>query len=189
MTDNHVHALGEALAEAVRQPDEAGERRALAAFRAARDSGALVAEPRRRDDWRPRRRRARWSVRTMVGAAVGGLMVGGVAVAGIGTVATPDEPGERVRPTRTVSPPESSAPPSPVRNPASAAPTGTPTPTPTHPEQARDDEARCKAYEDGHGTNRSERAAQGCESPSADAAVGSGAAKTPPGTAHRHDEK
>ncbi|MEU6842888.1 hypothetical protein ABZ930_13585 [Streptomyces sp. NPDC046716] len=56
MTDEHAHILGEALAAAVRarQPSEtAGERLALAAFRAARDAGAFAAAPRRRDDWRP----------------------------------------------------------------------------------------------------------------------------------------
>ncbi|MYT68684.1 MULTISPECIES: hypothetical protein [unclassified Streptomyces] len=56
MTDEHAQTLGDALAAAVRaqQPAEtAGERLALAAFRAARDAGALAAAPRRRDDWRP----------------------------------------------------------------------------------------------------------------------------------------
>ncbi|MER5947315.1 hypothetical protein ABT127_14710 [Streptomyces sp. NPDC001904] len=57
MSDEHAHTLGDALAAAVRpqQPSEtAGERLALAAFRAARDAGAFAAAPRRRDDWRPR---------------------------------------------------------------------------------------------------------------------------------------
>ncbi|MFJ8820254.1 hypothetical protein ACIREE_00565 [Streptomyces sp. NPDC102467] len=52
-------SLGELLAAAVRpcapDADGAGELRALAAFRAARDGGAVVARPRRGDDWRPRR--------------------------------------------------------------------------------------------------------------------------------------
>ncbi|MFJ4711035.1 hypothetical protein [Streptomyces sp. NPDC088785] len=55
MTDEHAHLLGAALAAAVGPPqpsETAGERRALAAFRAARDAGALAAAPRRRDDWR-----------------------------------------------------------------------------------------------------------------------------------------
>ena len=34
--------------------DDAAERRAVAAFRAARDSGSRPGRMRRRDDWRPR---------------------------------------------------------------------------------------------------------------------------------------
>ncbi|MFZ3559431.1 MULTISPECIES: hypothetical protein [unclassified Streptomyces] len=46
-------AVGALLAGAVAgTPDADGERKALAAYRAARDSGALTAPPRRRDDWR-----------------------------------------------------------------------------------------------------------------------------------------
>ncbi|MFI5657280.1 hypothetical protein [Streptomyces sp. NPDC051684] len=46
-------AVGALLAGAVAgTPDADGERKALAAYRAARDSGALAAPPRRRDDWR-----------------------------------------------------------------------------------------------------------------------------------------
>ncbi|GAA2321577.1 hypothetical protein OKJ48_43170 [Streptomyces kunmingensis] len=54
--------LGALLAAAVRPgPDAAGERQALAAFRAVRDAGALDGpvrrdgRVRRRDDWRPGR--------------------------------------------------------------------------------------------------------------------------------------
>ncbi|WP_425830337.1 hypothetical protein [Streptomyces fractus] len=46
--------LGDAVRGATPPPGAAeGERRALAAYRAARASGALTAAPRRRDDWRP----------------------------------------------------------------------------------------------------------------------------------------
>ncbi|WP_217554192.1 hypothetical protein [Streptomyces sp. GbtcB6] len=43
------------LATVIREDDvdTEGERRALAAFRTARDTGAHRARPRRRDDWRP----------------------------------------------------------------------------------------------------------------------------------------
>lgn len=63
-------SAGALLADAVRggaQPEGAeGERRALAAYREARDTGALTAAPRRRDDWRPGRR---WTGRAVRAAA------------------------------------------------------------------------------------------------------------------------
>lgn len=48
--------LGAALAAAVRPaaPDAEGEKRACAAFRAARAEGPLATTPRPDDDWRPR---------------------------------------------------------------------------------------------------------------------------------------
>ncbi|MCX3058993.1 hypothetical protein OFY01_04240, partial [Streptomyces sp. GXMU-J5] len=78
--------VGELLAAAVRPsaPDAAAERRAVDAFCAARDSGVSHARTRRRDDWRPRRRRRVWSARTAVGAVLASLTVGGVAMAAIG---------------------------------------------------------------------------------------------------------
>ncbi|WP_199549166.1 hypothetical protein [Streptomyces sp. N35] len=56
---------------------------ALAAFRAARDSGAHRegARTRRRDDWRPRTRARRIAWRAVLGTLIAGLTVGGVAVA------------------------------------------------------------------------------------------------------------
>ncbi|MGW2344573.1 hypothetical protein [Streptomyces sp. NPDC001661] len=61
----------ELLAGAVRggaqPPGAEGERRALAAYREARDAGALTAAPRRRDDWRPGRRWPGWPVRAAAG--------------------------------------------------------------------------------------------------------------------------
>ncbi|MEB8338626.1 hypothetical protein [Streptomyces endophyticus] len=60
-------SVGELLGDAVRGgaplPGTEGERRALAAYREARDAGALTAAPRRRDDWRPGRRWTGWPVR------------------------------------------------------------------------------------------------------------------------------
>ncbi|MFJ9628716.1 hypothetical protein ACIRU8_13560 [Streptomyces sp. NPDC101175] len=43
--------LGAALREAA--VDDEAERRAVAAFRRARDSGTRATSPRREDDWRP----------------------------------------------------------------------------------------------------------------------------------------
>ncbi|MFE6888966.1 hypothetical protein [Streptomyces sp. NPDC057694] len=194
MTDEHAHTLGEALAAAVRprQADgTSGERQALAAFRAARDAGALTAPPRRRDDWRPRRGRARWSARAAVGAVVASLAVGGVAVAGIGTVTGPDTHRERSRPAPATTTSPAPAPAAP-RTTAPAKPTtGV---LPPRPEQADDEQARCKSYENGHGLNRSERAAEGCATPSVsspapgNAGAGHGSGKTPPGLARGHDK-
>ncbi|WP_353944347.1 hypothetical protein ABII15_23970 [Streptomyces sp. HUAS MG91] len=195
MTDEHAHPLGDALAAAVRahQPSGTdGEREALAAFRAARDTGALAAAPRPSDDWRPRRGRSRWSARAAVGAVLASLTVGGVAVAGIGSVATTDEPRERSRPASTVAPvlPAPSATPAP-RTSAAAVPERDA--FSASPEQTRDQRARCKAYENGHGLNRSERATEGCATPTATPVHGkaadrgtSGAAadRTPPGVGH-----
>ncbi|NGO81220.1 hypothetical protein G6045_36990 [Streptomyces sp. YC504] len=62
--------------------DADGQAAALAAFRAARDSGAhrQGARTRRRDDWRPRTH-ARIAWRAVLGTLIAGLTVGGVAVA------------------------------------------------------------------------------------------------------------
>ncbi|MCQ4213526.1 hypothetical protein [Streptomyces longispororuber] len=180
--------VGALLAAAVRPdaPDADGEVRALAAFRAARDAGAFTAPTRRRDDWRPRRRRGRWSLRAAVGAVVATVAVGGVAVAGIGTVSSTDEPDQRPRPSRTVLPSPAAAEPS-----APAPSERAPRAGRSRPGQAKDQQARCKSYEAGHGLNRSERAAEGCAEPSRTAAVEpaatqrspQGPGKTPPGKA------
>lgn len=166
-------SLSELLAGAVR-PDAAdttGERAALAAFRAARDSGVHTASgaPRRRDDWRPRRRRAHWSVRATVGALLASLAVGGVAVAGIGAGRGEPSSGRPEHAPR----PASTAPPAPARTP-SAPPSSTARPGHGHGPgvgHGRDREARCTSYEKGRGLNRSLRAAEGCGTPTA----------TPPG--------
>ena len=167
MTDNSSPAdpdpdgqdsLGELLAAAFRPdaPDPAGERQALAAFRAVRDAGSQAGKPRRRDDWRPRRRRTRWSLRTMVSGLFVGLTVGGVAVAGIGTGSAPAADPERPLPSRNT-----------THRPAPAVSAQAPGADSAHPERARDQKARCTSYEAGHGVARSERAAAGCGTPSA----------------------
>ncbi|MDN3295921.1 hypothetical protein QWM81_18055 [Streptomyces ficellus] len=73
------------LAAAVRggEVDPVGEERAVAAFRAARDEGALaVRGTRRRDDWRPaRERRRRRSLRAAAMGLAATVLLGGVAVA------------------------------------------------------------------------------------------------------------
>ncbi|WP_052412272.1 hypothetical protein [Streptomyces mutabilis] len=76
------------LAAALRRDhvDPEGERRAVAAFRAARDAApARAARTRRRDDWRPReRRRAGRPLKTALSVTLASLTLGGVAYAAIG---------------------------------------------------------------------------------------------------------
>jgi hypothetical protein len=141
-----------------------GERRAVDAFRAARDAGAhraaRTARVRRRDDWRPReRRRARHSLRTTLSVVLASLTLGGVAYAAIGAGDADRAPAEgspsaanggpapTAAPTGTGSAgrpagPGSSAPPS-----DAAAGSGAPT-------AGRDLEAQCRAYERVEGRGR-----------------------------------
>ncbi|WNZ09076.1 hypothetical protein [Streptomyces sp. 11x1] len=87
------------LAAAVRADapaDSAGEARAVAAFRAARESGGRTARTRRRDDWRPNaRRRVQLSVRTTLAVLLASLTLGGVAFAAIGSAARGDKEADR----------------------------------------------------------------------------------------------
>ncbi|MFF9755683.1 hypothetical protein ACF1FC_23350 [Streptomyces sp. NPDC014344] len=70
--------------------DAGAEQRAVAAFVAARESGAHGARTRLRDDWRaPRRRFGGRSLRATLGALVAGCALSGVAVAGIHAAGTP----------------------------------------------------------------------------------------------------
>ncbi|MER7107904.1 hypothetical protein [Streptomyces sp. NPDC000229] len=73
------------LAAVVRnaEVDPAGEERAVAAFRAARDEGRhAVGKTRRRDDWRPgREQRRRRSLRAAAMGLAATVLLGGVAVA------------------------------------------------------------------------------------------------------------
>ncbi|CAM5249096.1 hypothetical protein STENM223S_03267 [Streptomyces tendae] len=65
--------------------DGEAERRALEAFRVARDAGAHRARTRRRDDWRPRaRRRGARSWKATLSVLLASLTLGGVAYAAIG---------------------------------------------------------------------------------------------------------
>ncbi|MGQ5224436.1 hypothetical protein ACW69C_25150 [Streptomyces sp. MN3] len=99
------------VAALVRDGVDAGaEQRAVAAFVAARESGAHGARTRRRDDWRASRRRfGGRSLRATLGALVAGCALSGVAWAGIQVAGTPGGGrSEDTGPTRT--PSASSAP-------------------------------------------------------------------------------
>ncbi|MFH8453143.1 hypothetical protein ACH4CD_28355 [Streptomyces fungicidicus] len=123
--------------------DAGAEQRAVAAFLAARESGARGARTRRRDDWRPRRRLGSHSLKATLTALVAGLTLSGVAVAGIGvTDSSPDRPREDVGRTGTPSPA--------TTGPAAGGPTGPPESAPGEPDRpgtAKDTEAHCRAYE------------------------------------------
>ena len=138
--------------------DAGAEQRAVAAFVAARESGAHGARTRRRDDWRaPRRRFGGRSLRATLGALVAGCALSGVAVAGINAVGTPDGGrSEDTVPSRT--PSASSAPRTPDASGSRAA--GTPEASASasaggdgartgagRAEATGDAEAHCQAYE------------------------------------------
>ncbi|MFE1795791.1 hypothetical protein ACFW9L_06440 [Streptomyces sp. NPDC059517] len=136
--------LGVLLAAAVRggEADPDAEKRALAAFRDARDEGAHAAvRTRRRDDWRPAGERRGWSLRATLLALAASVTLGGVAVAAIGSgVGGRDDGGERDGPRR----PSSSA----AADPGAPAGVGGPADSgPDRPSTARDTEAHCRAYD------------------------------------------
>ncbi|WP_395572158.1 hypothetical protein [Streptomyces sp. BK79] len=95
------------LAAALRDErvDAEGERRAVAAYLAARDAApARAARARRRDDWRPRERRsAGRPLRTALSVLLASLTLGGVTYAAIGGGgAAPDSARpDRARPSAT----------------------------------------------------------------------------------------
>lgn len=131
-----------------RGADSDGERRAVAAFRAARDAGAHQARTRRRDDWRPRaRRHTARSLRATLSVLVAGLALGGVAFAAVGS-STDGVTGERGRqePSATASGARSAAP-------SVSAPPTTPADR-DRPQSAKDTEAHCRAYEEVQGRGR-----------------------------------
>lgn len=130
-------------------PDGAGseaERVAVAAFRAARDSGAhRAARTRRRDDWRPRQaRRARLSVRATLSVLLASLTLGGaVAVASIGSFKSAPHgghPSARAAHSSAGTPRQPAA----QRN---GTPDGASSARPGHPATAADTLAHCRAYE------------------------------------------
>ncbi|MGW3949979.1 hypothetical protein ACWEKM_03165 [Streptomyces sp. NPDC004752] len=150
--------------------DPAAERRAVAAFRAARDTGAHRARTRRRDDWQPRApRRARFSVKATLSAFLASVALGGLAVAAIASAGSPahhgDEPGRRAPHPSTETtetrerPPTEPAPepsaPRPATSPAAGPSPTDPAPPesaaaharPDHPATANDTLAHCRAYE------------------------------------------
>ncbi|MGJ5833282.1 hypothetical protein [Streptomyces ossamyceticus] len=136
------------LAVAVRgrpEVDSAGEARALAAFRAARELGPRTARTRRRDDWRPNpRRRVQLSVRTTLAVLLSSLTLGGVAFAAIGSATRHDDAAGPGRAEDGRTGPSHSAPvaPGPSGTPGAGSSTG------DRPASARDTEAQCRAYEE-----------------------------------------
>ncbi|MFE7707469.1 hypothetical protein ACFU6I_17050 [Streptomyces sp. NPDC057486] len=175
-TDAPVSPEVAALLAAVQRSGEAGpvaEQRALDAFRAARDEGAIapvsLLRRRRRDDWRP----VEWlsfvrSARAMIVGFAAAATLGGVAAAaGSGAMPTPfdDDGRDRTRPAhpaRSAST-ASDAPGSP-RSGAPDPAAGRTQPGPTelpgvgrsagHPDQAQDDEAHCRAYRPDQGKGK-----------------------------------
>ncbi|MEV4866399.1 hypothetical protein [Streptomyces ossamyceticus] len=140
-------SVGLLLAVAVRgrpEVDSAGEARALAAFRAARELGPRTTRTRRRDDWRPNpRRRVQLSVRTTLAVLLSSLTLGGVAFAAIGSATRHDAaagPG-RAEDGRTGTSHSAPAAPGPSGTPGAGSSTG------DRPANARDTEAQCRAYE------------------------------------------
>jgi hypothetical protein len=136
-------ALGHALRADVL--DTTAERRAVAAFRAARDAGVhKEARTRRRDDWRARRSPAGHWVKPTVALFVATFTLGGVAIAAIGSPdssGSPQDqaPGQR-RPSPTVSQPSRTAPKAAEpAMPATSAPQD-------RPPTAKDIQAHCRAY-------------------------------------------
>ncbi|MDQ0715758.1 hypothetical protein QFZ55_005210 [Streptomyces luteogriseus] len=127
--------------------DAEAEQRAVAAFRAAREAGALRTRTRRRDDWRAReRRRLGRSLKTTLSVLLASLTLGGVAVAAIGVAGSPEE-GTKDAPERKPAPSSAPRDPSelPSRDSHSHSPgTGS---SPDRPAPAQDTEAHCRAYE------------------------------------------
>ncbi|MGC9535443.1 hypothetical protein [Streptomyces sp. UG1] len=140
LDDAELEALLAAAVLRGHRVDSEGEQRAVAAFRAARDSGAhQAARTRRRDDWRPRERRLALSVRTTLSLILASLTLGGVAFAAIGSTGSSGESDGEGGPT-----PSSSAPGRPTAEASSA---GSAAEQPGRPDTAQDTEARCRAYD------------------------------------------
>ncbi|MEU5045058.1 hypothetical protein [Streptomyces griseorubiginosus] len=122
--------------------DGEAERRAVDAFRVARDTGAHRARTRRRDDWRPRpQRQPGRSWKATLSVLLASLTLGGVAYAAIGADGGGPAKGaardEGVRPGVTAGTPA----PSPTGSrPAAPAPAD-------RPATAKDTLAHCQAYE------------------------------------------
>jgi hypothetical protein len=135
--------LAAALRGGTASDTDEGERRAVAAFRAARDSGAhRAARTRRRDDWRPSgRRHASRSVKATLSVLVASLTLGGVAVAAIGSAGSSADDAGGGRPQTSVS----------AREKRADAPSVTPSPAASagrdRPVTAQDTEVHCRAYE------------------------------------------
>jgi hypothetical protein len=118
--------------------DAGAEQRAVAAFLAARESGAHDARTRNRDDWRTRRSRfGRHSLKATLSVVVAGLTLSGVAVAGIGaTGSSAPSPGTTGPST------------------GGSANPGAGTGRPDLPGTAGETEAHCRAYEEVQGRGK-----------------------------------
>ncbi|MGW4550550.1 hypothetical protein ACWEN4_30040 [Streptomyces violaceorubidus] len=154
-------ARTEALLAAALRGERAGadgERRALAAFRAAREAEpARAARTRRRDDWRPREgRHPGRAPKTALSVLLASLTLGGVAYAaamgGDGSAADPGGPRRTLpaapadsAPARPGAATPHTTTPVPATTPPATTPPGASVP-PDHPSAARDTEARCRAY-------------------------------------------
>ncbi|MEV5701574.1 hypothetical protein AB0L55_29265 [Streptomyces anthocyanicus] len=162
----------EALLAAALRAESAGtedERRALAAFRAARDAEpARAARTRRRDDWRPRDGRHQGRTpRTALSVLLASLTLGGVAYAAMGGGGSASDDGgpDRTRPPAVsddaparpaATPPGTTPGPGPTdpattplgasESPGTSAPPRASTP-PGPPSVGRDTEAQCRVYE------------------------------------------
>ncbi|GGT49487.1 hypothetical protein GCM10010271_62160 [Streptomyces kurssanovii] len=145
--------LDELLAAAARPAPVAphAEENALAAFRAARDEGALELPTRPEDDWRPAETRTRvpW-IRAGAGALVAGVMLGGFAMAA-GAIPSPfaDPPADKPRPAPRVFPSGAEERSTGATPPATvpAVPAATVPGAHEHPPTAKDLTAHCRAYE------------------------------------------
>ncbi|MFF1766038.1 hypothetical protein [Streptomyces sp. NPDC058249] len=131
------------------------EAQAVAAFRAARDTGAHAARTRRRDDWRPReQRRLGHSLKATFAVLLASVTLGGVAVAAIGSSSDDDSDGRGRSGTRTSSssPDRSAADATEPEDAASSAPGSAGPGASAHaepsgrPSHAKDTEAHCRAY-------------------------------------------
>ncbi|MFJ5776816.1 hypothetical protein [Streptomyces sp. NPDC093094] len=136
--------LEDFLAVALRRtaPGSEGERRAMAAYRAARETGTRRARTRRRDDWRPREARAGRPVRTTFAVLLAGLTLGGVAFAAVGgSEPGPEKAGERPAEPSTTAPRRAGDPSGTGGTPSSAG-----TGPARRPPAAKDTEAHCRSY-------------------------------------------
>ncbi|GAA3815907.1 hypothetical protein GCM10022403_056770 [Streptomyces coacervatus] len=138
------------LAAAMREDalDAEGERRAVAAFRAARDAGVHGARTRRRDDWRPReQRRTRRSLKATLTMALASLTLGGVAVAAIGAVGSSHDGHKNGQAHPSAGASDKAAGPS-------ASGTSGASGTRERPDTAKDTEAHCRAYDNVKGRGK-----------------------------------
>ncbi|MGW2424971.1 hypothetical protein ACWC0C_37995 [Streptomyces sp. NPDC001709] len=143
--------LEERLGAALRADgvDAEAERRAVAAFRAARATQSPRPRTRRRDDWRPAApSRVRRSRKVTLSVLLASLTLGGVAVAAIGSAGSgtggrPEAPRPAHPSTSEVRRPGTPGPSAESGAPGSGAPAG----RPDHPATARDTVAHCRTYE------------------------------------------